>query len=128
MIQREDLEALERRLRQMEAKNQPLMQQLREAQRARQSGGNESNTSMGDVIGRIEFRTGLDGDSDKSETENENEVSNEVFFLYLNTGGQKHYLGSASGAILANLLGLQGEVLVPAGITTKKPSSPFCDC
>ncbi|OQV09720.1 Fungal specific transcription factor domain-containing protein [Cladophialophora immunda] len=44
--------------------------------------------------------------ADKSETENDNEVAKEVYSLSLHAGRPRQYLGSASGAILANLFPL----------------------
>lgn len=107
MVRREDVESMERRLRQMEAKNQALSKQLQEARRAQTAAGER-------VVGRVQTDTPDDladtnDDAPMSEAANDNEVAKQVFSLSLNAGGQKQFLGSASGAILANLLGIHGQ-------------------
>ncbi|TPX06824.1 uncharacterized protein E0L32_002320 [Thyridium curvatum] len=111
LARRDELvESLERRLRQMDAKNRALSKELQQA-RAKQvstdhtarvvaSGYGGSSTSPGPV------------EQDKSrEVDNGNEVAKQVFSLSLNAGSQSQYLGSASGAILANLLGVHGRIV-----------------
>lgn len=107
LVRREDLETLERRLRQVENKNRTLKRQLREAQ-AGGSGEAVAGEGLAGTAEMMELHEDND-EGDKSGTENDNEVANQVYSLSLNAGRPKQYLGSASGAILANLLGIGGR-------------------
>ncbi|KAM0426390.1 hypothetical protein ACHAPT_008436 [Fusarium lateritium] len=111
MVRREELESLERRLRQMEAKNQTLTKRLHEARRARAPEDAAAPDAANDNQDDQDMTQGGSDDDDnhRSDIAKNNEVANQVVSLSLNAGGQRQYLGSASGAILANLLGLQGQ-------------------
>jgi Fungal specific transcription factor domain/Fungal Zn(2)-Cys(6) binuclear cluster domain len=105
LVRSEDLETLRRRLRQLENKNRVLSKRLREGQHA---SGAADETASDDVLdataGTMEIPDDNNEGGDKSETENDNEVAKQVYSLSLNAGRPGQYLGSASGAILANLL------------------------
>lgn len=108
---REDVEFLERRLRQLEAKNAALSKKLHETQSAGQRSDHrtwearaDSTPEVGEIQPEDMDVSNNEGEGDKSD--NENEVTKQVVSLSQHAGRQKHYLGSASGAILANLLGL----------------------
>ncbi|KIW28917.1 uncharacterized protein PV07_04770 [Cladophialophora immunda] len=90
VIRRQDMEKLERRLWQMEAKNEALSSQLREAQRR------ITATSPPSVP---QSNSGL-----QQPATNNNEVASQVTFLSLGAGGERQYLGSTSGLLLASLL------------------------
>ncbi|KAL6240678.1 hypothetical protein RBB50_012388 [Rhinocladiella similis] len=92
------MEKLERRLRQMEAKNEALNSQLREANLKASlnhstTNGGSNATSQPPVA---DFANG-------NHTSN-NEVASQVSFLSLSAGGERQFLGSASGLLLASLL------------------------
>ncbi|KAH7012804.1 putative C6 transcription factor, partial [Ilyonectria destructans] len=111
LVRRDDFEAVERRLRQMEAKNQALSKQLRDARSAQPPSSPRSPAEQptnGAPEARAASSTAHD-DGQESDARNQNEVAKQVFSLSLNAGAQKQYLGSASGAILANLLGLRNS-------------------
>ncbi|KIW66995.1 hypothetical protein PV04_06273 [Phialophora macrospora] len=90
VIRRQDMEKLERRLRQMESKNEALTSQLREAQRVASIG------SPSTVVQSTSSRT--------QTTANNNEVTSQVSSLSLGVGGERQYLGPTSGLLLASLL------------------------
>ncbi|KAJ9646687.1 hypothetical protein H2204_000379 [Knufia peltigerae] len=96
VIRRQDMERLERRLRQMEAKNEALASQLREANfRANTSSplSTVPSASSGQQAAVI-----------NSSGSGSNEVTSQVTFLSLGAGGERQYLGSTSGLLLASLL------------------------
>jgi hypothetical protein len=86
-----------------------LSKQLREAQQAARAA---TETASGDVLDAaaemMEMTDDNNDDGDKGKTENDNEVAKQVYSLSLHAGRPRQYLGSASGAILANLLGKDG--------------------
>ncbi|RSM15071.1 hypothetical protein CDV31_005151 [Fusarium ambrosium] len=92
----------------MEAKNQTLTKRLREARRARATDDAAPDAVNGNQDQDM-AQASDDDDHHGSDIAKNNEVANQVVSLSLNAGGQRQYLGSASGAILANLLGLQGQ-------------------
>ncbi|KIX04247.1 uncharacterized protein Z518_07801 [Rhinocladiella mackenziei CBS 650.93] len=98
VVRRQDMEKLERRLRQMEAKNDALTSQLREANLR----ANASN-SLGAVRPSSNIQRTAEPTAGSTSSTN-NEVASQVSFLSLSAGGERQYLGSASGLLLANLL------------------------
>ncbi|KAJ5716634.1 hypothetical protein N7493_008545 [Penicillium malachiteum] len=82
-VRRDIVEKLELRLRQAEQDNRELKAKLETF---------ASNTSN------------VNNNIPSPANERRNEVSDEVSFLSLNAGGERQYLGSTSGLLLANLL------------------------
>ena len=80
-VRRDVVDKLEHRLRQMEENNRQLTAQL-EALTANTHNANDPQPA----------------------NERRNEISDEVSFLSLNAGGERQYLGSTSGLLLADLL------------------------
>lgn len=94
-IRRQEIEKLERRLKKLEAKNKALTSQLRE----------HRSTSSYDHPQVADNPTGpgLNHDTTSDGASNR-EVENQVSYLSLSAGGDRSYLGSASGLLLASLL------------------------
>lgn len=87
-VRRDVVERLERRLRQTEATNRALTERLA-ALNAKSTPSVASNFS-----------------TQESPNENDcrNVISDEISFLSLNAGGERHFLGSTSGVLLAHLI------------------------
>ncbi|KAK5273668.1 hypothetical protein LTR96_000268 [Exophiala xenobiotica] len=98
-IRRQDMEKLERRLRQMEAKNEALTSQLREANRHA-----SLNTSTANGRPHSTSQSSTTEFASTSNNSSNNEVASQVSFLSLSAGGERQFLGSASGLLLASLL------------------------
>lgn len=97
-VRRQEVEKLERRLHQLEAKNKALASQLREEQRA-SSHGRPQDLDDIDLLGsRPLINDTVSGGAGNRE------VENQVSYLSLSAGGDRSYLGSASGLLLASLL------------------------
>ncbi|KAI1610528.1 putative fungal-specific transcription factor [Exophiala viscosa] len=101
-IRRQDLEKLERRLRQMEAKNEALTSQLRDANY--RATLNNSAGAVGAPSSSQPTSALLANGSNTNTTSSNNEVASQVSFLSLSAGGERQFLGSASGLLLASLL------------------------
>ena len=97
---RQEVERLERRLRQMEAKNEALSSQLLEAQRRASVGG---TLSAGQDVDARTVDVNRDGRVESHHSSN-NEVASQVSCFSLNVAGGQQFLGSASGVLLGNLL------------------------
>ncbi|KEF56202.1 uncharacterized protein A1O9_07783 [Exophiala aquamarina CBS 119918] len=96
MIRRQDMEKLERRLRQVEAKNEALASQLREA---------NLRTNTSSPLNSVpSTSSGQQAAVTNSSSSGSNEVASQVTFLSLGAGGERQYLGSTSGLLLASLL------------------------
>jgi hypothetical protein len=116
LVRSEDLETLRHRVRQLENKNRLLSKRLREGQPAVGAAGEATSDDVIDTtVPSMEIADENNEGGDKGETENDNEVANQVYSLSLNAGRPRQYLGSASGAILANLLPITGRPRVMVG-------------
>ncbi|KAJ5113824.1 hypothetical protein N7456_002358, partial [Penicillium angulare] len=120
-VRRDVVDKLEHQLRQTEEQNRLLTARLEVL---------TSNASTAD---------GANGANNSNNTasanERRNEVSDEVSFLSLNAGGQRQYLGSTSGLLLADLLKsaietdkfsggtLRAQNLRPVPVSAKSPAS-----
>lgn len=112
-LRRREVERLERRLRQVEAKNEALSSQLLEAQRRPTAGGILSSAQDGDA--RVAEGTQEGIRSINTNHSNNNEVASQVSCLSLNVGGEQQFLGSASGLLLGNLLQVDARPIIPSG-------------
>ncbi|EGX95799.1 C6 transcription factor (UaY), putative [Cordyceps militaris CM01] len=109
LAQRDELvESLERRLRQMDAKNRALSKELQQA-RAKHVSADHTASAATEYAGNSTSPEPMEQGSSR-DAEHGNEVAKQVFSLSLNAGSHSQYLGSASGAILANLLGAHGRI------------------
>lgn len=95
-IRRQDMERLERRLRYLESRNKDLSSQLNEARQERPSSTQVSFTSPASNLALTR--------EDVSSTPENSEVVNQVSYLSLRAGGERQFLGTTSGLLLANLL------------------------
>ncbi|OAP58021.1 hypothetical protein AYL99_07111 [Fonsecaea erecta] len=86
-VRRQDLERVQQRVRQLEARNKDLVNQLSRSQ-------NQPSPQTPPVY--------LIPELNNSETSDE--VVNQVSYLSLSAGGDRQFLGSTSGLLLANLL------------------------
>lgn len=94
-VRREVVDRLERRLRQMEAKNRALTSQIAAHQISRSdSTGQEHHADSRPAPNSLETNSPFD----------RNEVADEVSFLSMQAGGERRYLGLASGVVFANLV------------------------
>jgi hypothetical protein len=98
ILRRQDVEALERQVQQLDAQNKRLMNSLRAAHNQTPVGSSSSpgNLSANDGTSRIS--------NDRPCPTNDSEVANEVSSLSLHAGGYRQFLGSASGMLLGQLL------------------------
>lgn len=98
MLRRRDVEALERQVQQLVSQNKRLTNSLRAARNQTTVGSNSSaiNLSTDDSTSRLS--------SDRTCPTNDSEVANEVSSLSLHAGGDRQFLGSASGMLLGQLL------------------------
>ncbi|RGP68898.1 hypothetical protein FSPOR_5104 [Fusarium sporotrichioides] len=88
-LRRRNIQKLERRIRDLQANNETLSEQLRRSE------------------GPIQERHGSERDTTGSNTESplgDGEVAEEVIQMSLIAGGGHHFVGSTSGLLLANLL------------------------
>jgi len=90
------MERLERRLRYLESRNKELNDQLHEARHAQPPSAQASFTSPASNINLTR--------EDISCTPENSEVVNQVSYLSLRAGGERQFLGTTSGLLLANLL------------------------
>jgi hypothetical protein len=98
-LRRSDVESLERRVRQLDAQNKTLTNSLREARR-HTSADNTANASNSSGTSTRTPRAAIDGQDEARASE----VANEVSSLSLHAGGDRQFLGSASGMLLGKLL------------------------
>ncbi|PVH72281.1 hypothetical protein DL98DRAFT_470641 [Cadophora sp. DSE1049] len=99
-LQSREIDQLRRRNRQLEAKSDALAAQLRDMQQR----GAEVRTLASKSTGR-RLSSLQEHDSDVTAGNNQqNEVINQVSYLSLNAGGERQFLGSASGLLLASLV------------------------
>lgn len=103
---RELVERLQRRLKQVEATNRALSAKLaaRSYERPAADAGEENGDLHGSSLSDEDTTVG-----EPKERQN-NEVTEEVSFLSLRAGGERHFLGSASGVLFANLVNSTVEV------------------
>lgn len=101
-LRRGDVESLERRVRHLDAQNKALTRSLHEARRhtsaadtSAASDGSRASPSIPQAAPDIQYRT------------IESEVANEVSSLSLHAGGDRDFLGSASGILLGRLLQIE---------------------
>lgn len=90
------MERLERRLRYLESRNKDLTNQLNEARQERPPSAQVSFTSPASQLALTR--------EDVSSTPENSEVVNQVSYLSLRAGGERQFLGTTSGLLLANLL------------------------
>ena len=96
---REVVERLERRLRQCEATNRALAARLATAQA---SNGNNSDDGPKAIPATTQTSDRPHGHGNRPD--GGNEVTDEVSYLSLSAGGERQFLGSASGVLFANLV------------------------
>jgi hypothetical protein len=114
----EDLDSMSRRMRQLEHKNSVLARQLRDAQEAVKAAGMGivPDAALDASSGVAEAAEDTNDDGEGSQmANNNNDVGKQLYSLSLHAGHPKQYLGSASGAILANILGIKGQLTQPQG-------------
>lgn len=103
-------------MRQLEHKNSVLSRQLRTAQQTANAVGMTVVTDALDTAsGAIEIADDTNDDGEESQMTNDNDVGKQLYSLSLHAGHPKQFLGSASGAILANILGIKGPLIYPQG-------------
>ncbi|CZR52792.1 related to transcription activator protein acu-15 [Phialocephala subalpina] len=103
-FRRDHVEAIERRLRQAEAKNKALSDELAKARRNENStlgsregvGVRSTPSSREDTVQSTASSVQANGTGDT--------IINEVSFLASTAAGDRHYLGSTSGVLFANLV------------------------
>lgn len=95
-VRRDVVDRLERRLRQMEAKNRALASQLATRQDSRSNSTDQEHHAADSRPAPSGLETNFPFDR--------NEVADEVSFLSMQAGGERHYLGVASGVVFANLV------------------------
>ena len=93
------MESLERRVRQLDAQNKALTNSLHEARRQTSTEDTSNASNDSGVSNRVPLIT-----SDDPYGPKESEVANEVSSLSLHAGGDRQFLGSASGMLLGKLL------------------------
>ncbi|KUJ15965.1 uncharacterized protein LY89DRAFT_697951 [Mollisia scopiformis] len=102
-FRRDHVEAIERRLRQAEAKNKALSDELAKAKR-----NENSILSSREVSGVRSTPSSRDENTQSSTPVQANgtghTIINEVSFLASTAAGERHYLGSTSGVLFANLV------------------------
>ncbi|KFY84848.1 hypothetical protein V500_08949 [Pseudogymnoascus sp. VKM F-4518 (FW-2643)] len=109
---RERLEAIEQRLRQADAKNKALsseLVQLRASQRLSESAAPISRDRLSVNASETPDHNGCSGGDDGRNTSNipalpASDLINEVSFLASNAAGDRHFLGSTSGVLFADLV------------------------
>lgn len=95
-IRRQDMERLERRLRYLESRNKELNDQLNDARQQQPPSAQGSFTSPASNMNLTR--------EDINSTPDDSEVVNQVSYLSLRAGGERQFLGTTSGLLLANLL------------------------
>ncbi|KAK2739288.1 hypothetical protein FQN57_006623 [Myotisia sp. PD_48] len=103
---KEVVERLERRLRQSEATNRALAARLAAAtQKKTQQNGYIDDNGRINLSPHLHADNMMYGESQPIKQEGENnEVTDEVSYLSLTAGGDRQFLGSASGVLFANLV------------------------
>ncbi|KEF54786.1 uncharacterized protein A1O9_09228 [Exophiala aquamarina CBS 119918] len=95
-IRRQDMERLERRLRYLESRNKELNDQLQEARQVQSPTAQASFTSPASNMNSTREDIGRPPEN--------SEVVHQVSYLSLCAGGERQFLGTTSGLLLANLL------------------------
>ena len=101
MVRRQHTEELERRLRQLESTNKALSKSIRDAQNRQTADDGALSAGGENIVGDTNTSPEHSGERYCNHS---NEVASQVSHLSMNAGGQKQFLGSASGLLLANLL------------------------
>ncbi|RFU35285.1 hypothetical protein B7463_g1034, partial [Scytalidium lignicola] len=115
LFRKEHVEALERKLRQTEAKNKALLSDL--ARLRTLTAGAASPGGKGILATPRET---LESNSPNNDSLS-SEVINEVSFLASTAAGERYYLGSTSGVLFANLVRASVDVSTPSHL----PASPL---
>lgn len=107
MYAQSHVDTLERRINRLEARNRLLTQQLESASSPSGSVGLNGDRGLGTAS------------ADRGGGRRSADVIGEVSYLSINTAGERHYLGSSSGVLLANFIKDNVEVE-----TVTRPPSP----
>ncbi|KAF7552385.1 hypothetical protein G7Z17_g4333 [Cylindrodendrum hubeiense] len=118
-LRRRNIQKLERRIRDLEAHNVDLVDQLRRSERPSTGDDDIERTTTG-------FATPATPQPEASSPRGDVEVAEEVIQMSLIAGGGHHFVGSTSGLFLANLLqsGLQPSSSLLSAAGWKPQSKP----
>ncbi|KAH9203636.1 fungal-specific transcription factor domain-containing protein [Leptodontidium sp. 2 PMI_412] len=100
VLQSREIDQLRRRNRQLEAKSDALAAQIRDIQQ----GGADVRVGQDSYIASLPPSTSAPSGSIAAASNQQNEVINQVSYLSLNAGGERQFLGSGSGLLLASLV------------------------